>query len=299
MYKRYNLSDIQKEVIELLRNNNPMSSTEISKKIGTNRITISKYLDILYFQKIINKKKIGSVNFWFLDPGIVNFETKDENYIELQQKLIVSLINGDKEIPQNIILSILNKQINLKKIIIDICLPVLNTLFELHNRGKIGKTEKIHLITNLTESLGLLRNCNVIHDSNIQRNMSLVIVAGDDDSLPLCSIINIYAKKIKINTTVIGNIEKYIDPFFDIDFQRYINKLLNRNKEKICICIISYNEMSIKFLSAAIDEIEQANKVKTIVFSTKKLIEKFENNFKGDFISDIASLISVIENGVK
>lgn len=299
MYKRYNLSDIQKEVIELLRNNNPMSSTEISKKIGTNRITTSKYLDILYFQKIINRKKIGSVNFWFLDPGIVNFDTKDENYIELQQKLIISLINGDKEISQNIILSILNKQINLKKIIIDICLPVLNTLFELHNRGKIGKTEKIHLITNLTESLGLLRNCNVIHESSIHRNMLLVIVAGDDDSLPICSIINIYAKKIKINSTVIGNVEKYIDPFFDIDFQRYMNKILNRNKEKICICIISYNEMSIKFLSAAVDEIEQANKVKTIVFSTKKIIEKFENNFKGNFIADIASLISIIEKEVK
>jgi hypothetical protein len=276
-----------------------MSSTEISKKIGTNRITISKYLDILYFQKIINRKKIGSVNFWFLDPGIVNFETKDENYIELQQKLIISLINGDKEISQNIILSILNKQINLKKIIIDICLPVLNTLFELHIRGKIGKTEKIHLITNLTESLGLLRNCSVIHENSIHRNMLLVIVAGDDDSLPICSIINIYAKKIKINSTVIGNVEKYIDPFFDIDFQRYINKILNRNKEKICICIISYNEMSIKFLSAAVDEIEQANKVKTIVFSTKKIIEKFENNFKGNFIADIAPLISIIENEVK
>lgn len=299
MYKRYNLSDIQKEVIELLRNNNPMSSTEISKKIGTNRITISKYLDILYFQKIINRKKIGSVNFWFLDPGIVNFDTNDENYIELQQKLIISLINGDKEISQNIILSILNKQINLKKIIIDICLPVLNTLFELHNRGKIGKTEKIHLITNLTESLGLLRNCNVIHESSVHRNMLLVIVAGDDDSLPICNIINLYAKKIKINSTVIGNIEKYIDPFFDIDFQRYINKLLNRNKEKICICIISYNEMSIKFLSAAVYEVEQANKVKTIVFSTKKIIEKFENNFKGNFIADIASLMSMIENEVK
>lgn len=299
MYKRYNLSDIQKEVIDLLRNNNPMSSTEISKKIGTNRITISKYLDILYFQKIINRKKIGSVNFWFLDPGIVNFDTKDENYIELQQKLIISLINGDKEISQNIILSILNKNINLKKIIIDICLPVLNTLFELHNRGKIGKTEKIHLITNLTESLGLLRNCNAIHGSSIHRNMLLVIVAGDDDSLPICNIINIYAKKIKINSTVIGNVEKYIDPFFDIDFQRYINKILNRNKEKICICIISYNEMSIKFLSAAVDEIGQTNKFKTIVFSTKKIIEKFENNFKGNFIDDIASLISIIENDVK
>src|SRR4029079_17488786 len=105
MYKKYDLSDIQKRVIDLLQNNNPMSSTEISKNIGTNRITISKYLDILYFQKIINKKKIGSVNFWFLDPGIINVELKDENYIDLQQKLITSLISGEKEISENIILS--------------------------------------------------------------------------------------------------------------------------------------------------------------------------------------------------
>ena len=36
----------------------------------------------------MNKKKIGSVNFWFLDPGIINLDLKDENYIDLQQKLI-------------------------------------------------------------------------------------------------------------------------------------------------------------------------------------------------------------------
>ncbi len=299
MYKRYNLSDIQKEVIELLRNNNPMSSTEISKKVGTNRITISKYLDILYFQKIINRKKIGSVNFWFLDPGITNFDAKDENYIELQQKLIISLINGEKEVSQNIILSIINKQINLKKIIIDIFLPVLNTLFELHSRGKIGKTEKIHLITNLTESLSLLRNSNVNYDNSAHKNMLLVIVSGDDDSLPICNMIDIYAKKIKINSTVIGNVEKYIDPFFDIDFQRYINKISNRNKEKIYICIVSYNETSIKFLSAALSEIEQTNKIKTIVFSTKKIIEKFEKSFKGNVITDMATLIDIIEIEIK
>ncbi len=299
MYKRYNLSDIQKEVIELLRDNNPMSSMEISKKIGTNRITISKYLEILYFQKIINRKKIGSVNFWFLDPGITNFDAKDENYIDLQQKLIISLINGDKEVSQNIILSIINKQINLKKTIIDIFLPVLNTLFELHSRGKIGKTEKIHLITNLTESLGLLRNSNLNHDNSIHKNMYLVIVAGDDDSLPICNMINIYAKKINIKSTVIGNVEKYIDPFFDIDFQRYINKLLNRNREKIYVCIAAYNEMSIKFLSATLSEFEQINKVKTLVFSTKKIIEKLENNFKGIVVTDMSTLIDMIEKEMK
>ncbi|MDQ6723632.1 MAG: hypothetical protein M3Z01_05135 [Thermoproteota archaeon] len=277
-----------------------MSSSEISKKTGINRITISKYLDILYFQKIINKKKIGSVNFWFLDPGIINFDLRDENYIDLQQKLIMSLINGEKEISENIILSIINKRINLKKIIIDICFPVLNILFELYNRGKVGKTEKIHLMTSLTESINLLKNSIETNDkNNIKRNSLLVIVSGDDDSLPICNMINIYAKKIRINSTIIGNVEKYIDPFFDIDFQRYINKLFNKNKEKIFVCIISYNEMSIKFLSLALNENEFIEKVNTIIFSNKSTKEKVEIRSKENIISDIADLIEKIEKEIK
>ncbi len=299
MYKRYNLSDIQKEVIKLLQNNNPMSSTEISKKIGTNRITISKYLDILYFQKILNKKKIGSVNFWFIDPGIINFDSRDENYIDLQQKLIMSLINGEKEVSENIILSIINKGINLKKIIIDICFPVLNTLFELYKRGKIGKTEKIHLMTNLTESINLLKNVIEYNENRIKRNSLLVIVSGDDDSIPICNMINIYAKKIRIKSTVIGNIEKYIDPFFDIDFQRYINKLFNKSKEKIYVCIVSYNEMSIKFLSQALSENEFIEKVHTMIFSNKSTKEKVEGIFKENIICDITTLIETIEKEIK
>ncbi len=299
MYKRYNLSDIQKEVIKLLQNNNPMSSTEISKKIGTNRITISKYLDILYFQKILNKKKIGSVNFWFLDPGIINFDLRDENYIDLQQKLIMSLINGEKEVSENIILSIINKGINLKKIIIDICFPVLNTLFELYKRGKIGKTEKIHLMTNLTESINPLKNVIEYNENRVKRNSLLVIVSGDDDSIPICNMINIYAKKIRINSTIIGNIEKYIDPFFDIDFQRYINKLFNKSKEKIYVCIVSYNEMSIKFLSLALSENEFIEKVHTMIFSNNSTKEKVESIFKENIICDIATLIETIEKEIK
>src|SRR5919107_199196 len=299
MSKRYNLSDIQKEVIKLLQDNNPMSSTEISKNIGTNRITISKYLDILYFQKIINKKKIGSVNFWFLDPGITNFDLKDENYMDLQQKLMMSLIKGEKEISENTILSIINKRINLRKIITDICFPVLNTVFELHLRGKIGKTEKIHLTTNLIESINLLKNHVATNGDRIKRHSLLVIVSGDDDSIPICNMISIYAKKIGINSTIIGNIEKYIDPFFDIDFQRYINKLYSKNKEKIYVCIISYNEMSIKFLYSTLSETEFREKVKTFIFSSKNIKEKDENKFRENIISDLETLIEKIEKEVK
>ena len=297
MYKKYDLSDIQKRVIDLLQNNNPMSSSEISHKLGTNRITMSKYLDILYFQKILNKKKIGSVNFWFLDPGIINLDLKDENFLEIQQKLIESLINGQKEITDNIILSLINRNINLRKIFTDVSFPVLNTILELFNRGKIGKTEKIHLLTNLTDSFRLLRNTintNNSHERKVS-NALLAIVSGDDESLPICIMIDILTRREGLNPTVIGNVENLIDPFFDIDLQRYINKLSKRAKGKTTIIVVSHNETAIRFLHSALVNMDVKQKYQIIVFSNKLMKEKLEKSVSSPIYSDIEQFLSELE----
>jgi hypothetical protein len=297
MYKKYDLYDIQKGVIDLLQNNNPMSSSEISNKLGTNRITISKYLDILYFQKILNRKRIGSVNFWFLDPGIINLDLKDENFLEIQQKIIESLINGQKEFTDNIVLSLINRNINMRKIFTDVCFPVLNTILELYNRGKIGKTEKIHLLTNLTDSFRLLRN-NIKTNSNSNRSFSnslLVLVSGDDESLPICIMIDVLTRRDGLNSTIIGNVENVIDPFFDIDFQRYINKLSKRVKGKTTIIVVSHNETAIRFLHSSLINQDSKEKYQIIVFSNKALKEKLEKSVSSPIYSEIEPFLSKLE----
>jgi hypothetical protein len=297
MYKKYDLSDIQNRVIDLLQNNNPMSSSEISNKLGTNRITISKYLDILYFQKILNRKRIGSVNFWFLDPGIINLDLKDENFLEIQQKIIESLINGQKEFTDNIVLSLINRNINMRKIFTDVCFPVLNTILELYNRGKIGKTEKIHLLTNLTDSFRLLRN-NIKTNSNSNRSFSnslLVLVSGDDESLPICIMIDVLTRRDGLNSTIIGNVENVIDPFFDIDFQRYINKLSKRVKGKTTIIVVSHNETAIRFLHSSLINQDGKEKYEIIVFSNKAMKEKLEKSVSSPIYSEIEPFLSKLE----
>jgi DNA-binding Lrp family transcriptional regulator len=297
MYKKYDLSDIQKRVIDLLQNNNPMSSSEISNTLGTNRITVSKYLDILYFQKILNRKRIGSVNFWFLDPGIINLDLKDENFLEIQQKIIESLINGQKEFTDNIVLSLINRKINMRKIFTDVCFPVLNTILELYNRGKIGKTEKIHLLTNLTDSFRLLRNNININSNNNRRfdNSLLVIVSGDDESLPICIMIDVLTRRDGLNSTIIGNVENFIDPFFDIDFQRYINKLSKRVKGKTIIIVVSHNETAIRFLHSSLVNQDVKEKYEIIVFSNNTIKEKLEKLVSSPIYTDIEPFLSKLE----
>ncbi len=291
LFKKYDLADIQKQVINLLQNNNFMSSTEISRKMGTNRITISRYLDILYFQKVINKKKIGSVNFWFLEPGIMNFDSIDD-YRELQQKLILSVLNEKIEISENILLSLVNRKVDLKRTITEICFPVLNTVLELYERGKIGKFEKIYLFTNLNELFYLLRNLNTPFKDKDHEGKKVLIISGDDEGTPLCTILNIYFKKRGIDSTTIGNIEKYIDPFFDIDFQRYLKKI--DKKKKISLCIISFNERSIKFLYSTLIESDLGEKIKLLVFSNENIKRNMERNIQEKITTDLSLYLNSI-----
>ncbi|KAA2282760.1 winged helix-turn-helix transcriptional regulator [Candidatus Nitrosocosmicus agrestis] len=300
MYNKYTLQEIQRKVIEILQNNNPMSSSEIAKELGINRITMSKYLDILYFQKIINNKKIGSVNFWYLDPGITNIDSKDENYLEIQQNLIAALLGGQKEVCDNIMLSLTNRTSNLKRIFTDICIPTLNTISELYDRGKIGKSEKIHLIRNLSNAIRILGNNtklpNIRHE-----NSQVVIISGDNDSNPICDMLEILTTRLGAKSTFIGNVENSIDPFFDIDLHRYIIKLTKRVRGKTIVIVVSNNETSIRFIHSALLESEmKEKKIQLLIFSSKSLKEKLDrhipdSNLHGDF----ESLIAVIETSIK
>ena len=296
MYKKYNLANIQRSVIDLLQNNNPMSSTEIAKLLGTNRITISKYLDILYFQKILNKKKIGSVNFWFLHPGITNLDSRDENFLDVQQKLVGALLNGKKEFAENIVLSLINRNINLRKIVSNVYFPVLNTILELYNRGKIGKTEKIHLCSNLSNSVRIL--ANVIKTNNTRYGDSqVIIIAGDDDSVPICIMLEILTNREGINSVFIGNVENYIDPFFDIDLQRYISKISKRVSGQSVVVVISNLETSIKFFYSTLVQSESYEKDQVFIFSNKLLKEKLEKNLVGTRLyGDFEILLNDLED---
>lgn len=57
--------------------------------------------------------------------------------------------------------------------------------------------------------------------------------------------------------------------------------------------------MSIKFLFSTLNETRLKEKVKTIIFSSKNIKEKFENKFGENIISDLETLIETIEKEVK
>ncbi len=87
MYRRYTFEQVKRKIFTILEYQaTGMSGVELANKTGINRMTITKYLHLLYSIGLIRKKKIGTVNIWFLESGL-NYPGSSINYNDLAAEI--------------------------------------------------------------------------------------------------------------------------------------------------------------------------------------------------------------------
>ena len=256
MYRRYTLGEVKRKIIYVLQNNaTGLSGVELADKTGINRMTITKYLNILSTMGLIKKKKIGSVNVWYLETGVIDFEFPI-NFLEIQQRFLNAVLIGDENQGRRIITTVINSSADELKILTDVILPTVNTLNELYNRGRLGKTEKISLLNMILELIDLIKFN--LQPMEIKPNAYAIVVAGSEDQIYSAKIGATTLQILGWNSLYIGNVEQHIDPFFDIDLERYITKIWDGKKRPMIICIYSTEESTLRFLSAATKSMRQS-----------------------------------------
>ena len=228
MYRRYTLDEVKHKIVGLLKGDRAgLSGIEIAEKTGINRMTITKYLNILLTLGLVSKKKAGPVNIWYLESGIIDLEFPF-NSLEVQQNFITAIFENDYEKSQRIILSALNSTLDKIRILIDIVLPTFNTMNELYNRGRIGDTERISHLTILLEIVDLIKFNSQLETT--RHNAHVISVASSEDKIFLAKVGALALRILGWNSSYLGNVERHIDPFFDMDFQRFLGKIWNEKK---------------------------------------------------------------------
>jgi methanogenic corrinoid protein MtbC1 len=299
MYKRYTLEEVKRRVIYVLQNHNTgLSGVELAEKTGINRMTITKYLDILSAIGLIKKKNAGSVNIWFLEAGVIDLEFP-ANFIEVQQKFLDAVLQGDENQSRRIIISIINSNSDQIKVLTDVLLPTVNTIIELYNRGRLGKTERISFLNTIAELHDLLK-FNVQH-TEPKFNAHAIAVVGSEDRICYGKCGAIALQVLGWSSYYIGNVEQHIDPFFDIDFQRYITRVWNKKTGLMLICIYSSEEASLRFLLSSTKSIKAKLKgqVEVILVTSPELQLVLQDIGTDYMTADIQSMIKWAEQEFK
>ena len=249
MYRRYTLDEIKRRIIDVLQSagGTGLSGVELADRIGINRMTITKYLDVMHAMGLLKKKKIGNVNIWFVQIGVGDIEFPI-NYVQVQQKLISSILAGDEDIARRILLSVMNSNVDQVKVMTDVIVPAVNTISELYSRGKLNKTERTFLSSLMMELIDLVK-FNV-RPGEQKSNAHVICVAGSEDRGHMAKSAAVALLARGWDSSYIGDVGEQIDPFFDIDFQRYLLRLWSNKHGLMLVCIFSSGEGSLRFLSS-------------------------------------------------
>lgn len=250
MSRRYTLDEVKRKIVDVLQSAGGMglSGIELADRTGINRMTVTKYLDIMNAIGMVKKKKIGPVNVWVLESGVGDIEFPI-NYVQVQQRLITAILAGEEEQARKILQSVLNSNIDQVRVLTEVIIPAANTVSELYNRGRLGKTDRTFLLNLMMELVDITKfNVRPVEQKS---NANVLVVAGSEDRALLAKSAAVAFQIQGWNTTYVGNVEEDIDPFFDIDFQRYVSRIWSNKRGLMVICIFSSGEGSLRFLSSA------------------------------------------------
>lgn len=295
MYRRYTLDEVKHKITSLLQGNSAgLSGVELAEKTGINRMTMSKYLNVLLTLGLVRRKKAGPVNIWYLNSGITDLEFPI-NYLEIQQNYMTATFQNDPEKSHGVILSALNSTPDKIKVLSEVIIPTYNTLNELYDRGRLGETERTSILTTLADTIELIKFNSQVEST--MQNAHVFFVAGSEDRIVLAKSGAVELKMLGWNSSYIGNVERLIDPFFDIDFQRYIIKSWNEKRGLMILCIFSSQESSLRFLSLAASSLKSKLKgeLYTVIFTTSELAKRHEDIGADAAFNNIQSLVEWCE----
>lgn len=224
MSKRYSLEEIKRKVIDALKDiDTGLSGVEIAEKIGVNRITVTKYLNVLEAIGLIKKKKAGSVNVWYLAGGVTELELPID-ILDVQRLYMDTLFSHSEDEARRIILNVLNSGVDPVKLLSDVITPTLNAANELYSRGRMTVTETTFITNLISESINLIKFNSTRDDVKPNTYAVFMSAQGELDTIgPKMTSVAFYLKGW--NSYFLGNVASETDLLFDIDLLKFLNKI--------------------------------------------------------------------------
>ena len=276
----YQPEKIKEKLIDILRNSKTgLSGTEISKKLGINRITMTKYLSVFAAESLVKQKNIGSVNMWFIEEGVIHFNFPADLF-QVKTRYLEYLLSGEHKEAYGLLRNSLHSMANPVKILTEVISPAIESVRDLYLKGKIGKSEKNFLDEIISSSIQIINLTEV--DTNSKKN-AIVFCADHDSALSAqttSAALHIDGWKV----SQLGDMSSAIDVMFDIDLQKFLNKIWTKKQGLMIIVIFSSTESGSKFFSEGVNSSKtKFGKALQLVLCTK--ITK-KTKVKADFISE-------------
>lgn len=249
MTRGYSEEKVRENLIDVLsQSKSGLTGIEISEKLGINRVTMSKYLKVFASEGLIKQKNMGNVNLWTIEEGADKLSFPAD-FFQVKNKYMDYVLSGLIPEAHTLIRTSLHSGAAHKKIVSEVIIPAIESVENSYNNGKIGRSEKNFFDEIISTSISLIG----LSEEEINPKKNVVILATDYQNALVAQAASAALRTGKWKVFLLGDMSSAIDVMFDIDLQRFLNKIWSKREGIMIIVIFSSKEGEIKFFSQAVD----------------------------------------------
>ena len=280
MTQGYNTEKIRDKLIDILsQSKTGLMGIEIAEKLKVNRVTMSKYLKVFAAEGLIKQKKMGSVNLWFVEEGVdqLNFPA---DFFLAKNKYMEYVMSTSSHQAHNLIRTSMHSGANPSKLVSEVIVPAIDAVENAFENGKLGKSEKNLLDGIISTSISLVSLSEV--EVNSKKNITILSTDYRNSLYAQASAAAFHTEKWRVS--LLGDMSSAIDVMFDIDLQRFLNRVWPKRDGIMIIVIFSSTEVEIKFFSQAANASKSKSGKNLHLALCTKIAKK--TKVSADFISD-------------
>lgn len=252
MARGYETVEIKQKLVDLLRNSKTgFSGVEISEKLGINRVTMTKYLNVFAAEGLISQKNIGNVNLWFIEEGTEQFRFPDD-YFKVKNTFLENLVEGSEQQVFRLIRNCNHSNAQTSKIMTDIIIPAVESVQELFRQGKIGKSEEKYLNKIISNSIQIL---NLTPTETIPEKNAIVLSTDSKNALHAeAASASFHSEGWQVSS--LGDMSDTIDVLLDLDLEKLLGKIWKQKTGIMIIVVFSETQEGLKFFSEAVNSVK-------------------------------------------
>ena len=252
MTRGYQTEEIKEKLVDLLSNSKTgLSGLEISERLSINRITATKYLNVFAAEGLIKQKNIGNVNLWFIEDGTEKFRFP-EDFFKVKTKYLEYLTARKEKLAYNLVRNCFHSTTQPVKIITEIIIPAIQSVHDIFDQGKIGKSELNFLEKIISNSIQIinLENFEIIPKKNV------IVISADHQSALFSEAASASFHTDGWQVYSLGDMSSSIDVLFDLDLQKFLTKVWKSGSGIMVIVVFSSTEESMKFFAESVNSIK-------------------------------------------
>ena len=256
MARGYQTEELKEKLVDLLGNSKTgLSGLEISERLEINRITTTKYLNIFAAEGLIRQKNIGNVNLWFIEDGTEKFDFP-EDFFKVKTKYFEYLTARKEHQVYNLVRNCFHSTTQPLKIITEVIVPAIESIYSTFDQGKIGKSELNFLEKIISNSIQIINLENF--DVDIKKNV--ILISADYQSTLLSEAASASFHVDGWQVYSLGDMSSSIDVLFDLDLQKLLTKVWKPGVGMMVIVVFSSTPESMKFFAESVNSIKATSR---------------------------------------